>query len=416
MTARVLVTGVTGFVGREVARMLLGAGRPLIALARGRDGVPAAARVGMALGMPPGDERVSVIEGDLSAPLCGVDAAGWRSLRASVETVIHCAGDTAFAPDRLEPYEAAHVGGPRRLLEGLTPGRLRRWVHVSTAYVCGRRDGRILESEGDVGQTFHNVYERVKLASESALLAAGARAGVEVWIARPGIVVGAAPVTGGGAPSNLFFDFVRMMAALAALAAGRPVPLRIEAAADAPFNFVPVDYVAAALVRLSEMGGLAAGPPCPPDARHAPGHPGRSSASAAGPPAKPERSSESGTIHLVAHEAPTQAAVLATITERLGVCGLSLVDRLDAPTPLERRVARMLQGYRQYLTQRLVFDDANARQALPPDILRRATLSRATLHALIDLALTTEDHPAGEARPRTPPSTGSWTESARRSS
>jgi thioester reductase-like protein len=359
----VLVTGVTGFVGREVARALLARGRSLTALARERGGVPAATRVGIALGVPPGDERVRVIEGDLGAPACGVNPVDWRSLRASIVTVIHCAGDTAFAPDRLGPYETAHVGGPRRLLEGLASGRLRRWVHVSTAYVCGRREGRIRESEGDEGQTFHNVYERVKLASESALRAAGARAGVDVRVGRPGIVVGAAPVTGGGAPSNLFFDFVRMTAALGALARGRPVPLRIEAAAHAPFNFVPVDYVAAALVHLADA------------------NPG-----------------EGDTFHLVCHEAPTQAVVLDTISERLSVSGLSLVHRLDRPTPLERRVARMLQGYRQYLTQHLVFDDAHARRVLPPEILRRATLSRTALHALIDLALTTEDRPAPSAR------------------
>jgi thioester reductase-like protein len=358
------VTGVTGFVGREVARALLGGGRSVIALARARDGVPAAARVAAALGLPTADERVTVIEGDLGAPACGLDTAGWRSLRASVETVVHCAGDTAFAPERLAPYEAAHVGGPRRLLEGLAPGRLRRWVQVSTAYVCGRREGLVLESEGDVGQTFHNVYERVKLASESTLRAGGARARVDVRIARPGIVVGAAPLTGGGAPSNLLFDFVRMTATLAALSAGRPLPLRIEAAAQAPFNFVPVDYVAAALVHLADA---------------TPG--------------------DEDTFHLVAHAAPTQAEVLETITERLGVRGLSLVDRLDDPTPLERRVARMLQSYREYLTQHLVFDDANTRRALPPELTRRATLSPTTLHALIDLALTTESRTARAATP-----------------
>ena len=90
--------------------------------------------------------------------------------------------------------------------------------------------------------------------------------------------------------------------------------------------------------------------------------------------------------------------MLATITERLGLSGLALVDRLDDPTPLERRVARMLRGYRPYLTQHLVFDDEHARRVLPPEILRQATLSRPTLHALIDLALTTDDRPATDAR------------------
>jgi thioester reductase-like protein len=360
----VLVTGVTGFVGREVARCLLAAGRSVTVLARAREGVDATARVAEALGLPYADERVSVVEGDLGVAACGLDAQAWRRLRASVETVIHCAGDTAFAPERLEPYEAVHVGGPRRLLEGLAAGRLRRWVHVSTAYVCGRRSGAILESDGDVGQPFHNVYERVKLASEWALRAAGARAGVDVRIGRPGIVVGAAPVTGGGAPSNLFFDFVRLTASLAALAAGRPVPLRIEAAAGAPFNFVPVDYVAAALVHLA-------------DAPRA----------------------EGGTFHLVAHAPPTQAQVLATITARLGVSGLTLVDRLDGATPPERRVARLLQGYHAYLTQHVVFDDRRARRVLPSAVLARASLSEAALHALIDLALTTEGRQTLGRRP-----------------
>ena len=359
MTSGVLVTGVTGFVGREVARELLRAGRPLVALARGRDGRPAAARVAAALGVPAEDGRVDVIEADLGAPACGLDDAGWRRLRESVETVLHCAGDTAFAPERLEPYEAAHVGGPRRLLEGLAAGRLRRWVHVSTAYVCGRREGPILETEGDVGQAFHNVYERVKLASEQALDAAGALTGVEVCIARPAIVVGAAPVTGGGAPSNLLFDFVRTTATLARLAEGRPVTLRIEAAARAPFNVVPVEYVAAALVHLTDMPAAA------------------------------------GTFHLVAHHGLTQAAVLETLAERLGVRGLTLVDTLPDSTPMERRVARMLQRYRPYLLQHVVFDDEHARRALPPALSARATLSPATFHRLIDLALTTAPGPAG---------------------
>lgn len=359
MTAAMLVTGVTGFVGRAVARHLLAGGHSVVALARAHGGMSAAARVAAALGTTREDLRVAVMEGDLAKPDCGIDTGGWRRLRDSVETVIHCAGDTVFAPPRLESYEVTHVAGPCRLLEGLAAGRLHRWVHVSTAYVCGRRSGRILESQGDVGQTFHNVYERVKLASESALRAAGERARVGVRVARPGIVVGSAPATAGGAPSNLFFDFIRMTATLAALADGRPIPLRIEAAPRAPFNLVPVDYVASALVHLA----LAA-------------------------------HSDGGTFHLVARDTPAQAAVLATIATRLGVRGLSLVDRLDDPTPLERRVARMLRGYREYLTRHLVFDDRGARRLLPADVIRQATLSRSTLHALIDLALTTAGAPA----------------------
>ena len=94
--------------------------------------------------------------------------------------------------------------------------------------------------------------------------------------------------------------------------------------------------------------------------------------------------------------------MLETITERLGVRGVALVDTLDDPTALERRVARMLQGYREYLRQHVVFDDANARRALPRELSRRATPSAAALHALIDLALTIQARSRARAATRGP--------------
>jgi hypothetical protein len=69
----------------------------------------------------------------------------------------------------------------------------------------------------------------------------------------------------------------------------------------------------------------------------------------------------------------------------------------------------MLRGYREYLRQSVVFDDANARRALPRALWRRARLSPAAFHALIDLALTTEARPAdgGSTRRRLESARGS---------
>jgi nucleoside-diphosphate-sugar epimerase len=353
----ILVTGATGFIGREIVARLLASGRPLAVLVRARDGVDARGRLAMALSDRPGLERVEVVDGDLA------DARLVPRLRdrlgSRVETVIHCAGDTSFSPVARASYIAGHVEGPARLLRALADGRLARWVHLSTAFVCGDRSGVVREDDGDCGQRFHNVYERVKLEAEGAIRAAGRVAGVEVSVLRPSIVVGPAPVTTGGNPSNLFFAFIRLAAALAAWSRGASVGLRIEGAPRAPFNIVPLDYVAAATLALAE-------------------HP-----TAAGQ-----------TFHLVVREAPSQAAMLAMLVERLGVRGLTLLDAvaepLVDPSPLERAVARMLAPYHAYLTQDVTLDDTAAAAMLARAGVSRPALEPAGVHRLVDLALGAE--------------------------
>ncbi len=368
---RILVTGATGFIGREVVRRLWAAGRPVLVMARARAELGAEARVAAALGSAP-TGAIEIIEGDLAQPGCGLAPTAWHRLRDTVEMVIHCAGDPAFVPDAPATFRAGHVDGPRELLERLGAGRLRHWAQLSTAYVCGRRSGTILESDGDLGQAFHNPYEQVKLEAEIVLRATALRRGVDLRVFRPSIVVGIAPGTTGGAPSNLFFDFLRLAASLAAVAGGTATRLRIEAAPRAPFNIVPVECVATAIVALADDPGAA----------------GR-------------------TVHLVVGDAPTQETMLAMISARLGVRGLTLVDGhrepLRDPTPLERALGRALAPYRDYLLQQVRFDDTVARRCLA-----RLGIASPTLHApdvarLIDQALTTPAtregmEPAGAGR------------------
>ncbi|HSB80747.1 MAG TPA: SDR family oxidoreductase [Candidatus Methylomirabilis sp.] len=357
VTSPVLVLGATGLIGREVVRQLLAAGRPMLAMARTRDGRSATDRVIRAVG--PAEAAagpLEVVEGDLALPACGLSEMECRRLQGSVETVIHCAGETAFFPGAMTPFRAAHLGGPRWLLETLRGGRLRTWAHVSTAYVCGCRSGVVLEREAEVGQRFHNPYERVKLEAEQVMREAGARLGVDVRIFRPSLVVGMPSGTLGGSASALFFDFIRLLAMLARNDRGSKVCLRIEGAPRAAFNIVPVEYVAAALAALADH---------------------------------PEGAGE--TFHLVVSNPPTQESVLATITDRLGLHGVRVVDAregpLASPTGLERKVARLLVGYRDYLVQDVRFDDTSARRLLDACGLPVPRLSPAVLHELIDQAL-----------------------------
>lgn len=347
----VLVTGATGFIGRELARQLLSAGRPIIALARERSGVSALERVAESLGSRPDGRRLDVVAHDLGHG--SPDASTVARLRDEVEAVIHCAGDTAFVPGDASTFRAGHVEGPVALLSALAGGRLRRWTQVSTAFVCGARSGRVREDQGDVGQTFRNAYERVKLDAERDMRAAGAGAGIEVVVVRPSIVVGVAPPTAGGIPSGLFFEFIRLLGALARMARGTPVALRIPGRPRAPFNIVPVEYVTSATLALADH----------PDAADR-------------------------VCHLVVSDAPSQQAMLAMITERLGVAGLRVVEGplLDA-SPMESRLARMMAPYRPYLDQDVTFDDSTARVLLDACGVPRATLDAAAVHRLIDMAV-----------------------------
>jgi nucleoside-diphosphate-sugar epimerase len=214
----------------------------------------------------------------------------------------------------------------------------------------------VFEEEGDVGQEFHNPYERVKLEAETAMRAAGERLGVDVRVFRPSIVVGAAPETAGGQPSNLFFAFIRMMAALTRIPHAADTCLRIEATPKARFNIVPVDYVAQAMAVLAEH---------------------------------PEGAGK--TFHLVVSRAPTQRTMLALIADYFGLRGLSLWDvggiPLENPSLLERRVARMGSTYREYLIQDVQFDDQVAGALFSRLGLPRPTLVAGDVRRMIALAL-----------------------------
>jgi thioester reductase-like protein len=360
----VLVTGATGFVGGAIVRRLLADGRRLVVLARSRAGAAAAARVRSAVGPLPSGARLTVITADLAR--LGFQTADLAWLRATVGTVIHSAGDTRFFPDESDGFRAVHVGGPVALLEALAGGRLRRFAHVSTAFVCGRREGRVLEDDGDVGQSFHNPYERVKLEAETAVRRAAAERGIDVRVLRPSIVVGAAPATVGGTPANLFFAIVRLLARVATLGrrgaargGGGVRDLRVPGAAAAPLNIVPVEYVAEAVVALATHS----------EAAH-------------------------GTFHLVASTPPTQAAMLAALSRVIGLDGARLADVRRVPddlSPLERRLVHLLAPYTEYLAQDLRFDDRRARAVLDDVGIPPATLDAAAIERLVELAL------AGEA-------------------
>src|SRR5262245_18181069 len=149
----ILVTGATGFIGRHVVARLLLAGRSVVILARRRAGLTGEQRVAEIFG-DTSRQLLEVVEADLETP--AALESNIRPHGSTIDTVIHCAGETAFSAGERESARTVQIDGPLALLKILRPAGLLRWVHISTAFVCGRREGIIYENETDLGQEFHN--------------------------------------------------------------------------------------------------------------------------------------------------------------------------------------------------------------------------------------------------------------------
>jgi thioester reductase-like protein len=246
----VLLTGATGFVGMELlARYLERTERRVYTLVRGADQHEAAARMQRTLRFlfgvdHPYAERVVVVRGDITRPCLGL--RGRRdALAEEVSEIVHGAASISFELG-LETSRAINVEGTRRVLAfaercAARGGGLRRLSHISTAYVGGDHGGCFSEDDLDVGQRFRNAYEQSKFEAEA--LGARARGRLPITVLRPSIVVGERD-SGWTASFNVLYWPLRAFA--------RGAYVALPARRSAPVDVVPVDYVADAILHLSQ--------------------------------------------------------------------------------------------------------------------------------------------------------------------
>ena len=182
---RVLITGVTGFLGQAVfERLLLDFPRTrIVLLVRPQLGSTGRARVGTLMGRPTFnllheregpdgitrilDERVEVIDGDFTQDRL--------ELPADLDVVFHCAATVSFDPPIDEGFQTNLLGAQRFYKAVRDGGSRPHLVHVSTAYVAGNRKGIIPEATLD-----HRIDWRTE-----AELGLSARPDVEAASRRP---------------------------------------------------------------------------------------------------------------------------------------------------------------------------------------------------------------------------------------
>src|SRR5215468_5028915 len=94
------------------------------------------------------NEKVEVVEGDVSLPNLGLDEPTSARLQRSLDVIVNSAGLTDFNPD-LRDALSSNVDSTLHLLGFLRKCRRAGLMHLSTCYVVGMRDGRVGEKLED---------------------------------------------------------------------------------------------------------------------------------------------------------------------------------------------------------------------------------------------------------------------------
>ena len=173
---RVFLTGGTGFIGGEVARLLRTRGDDVRALVR----TPSKATALEALGC-------ELVAGDLS------DEEALTAACRDVDAVVHGAAlyEVGVPAERRTAMVDTNVGGTERVLGAALAAGVRKAVYISTVAVFGNTHGHIADEDWvrpDDG-SYTSVYEETKVLAHRRAHELGAR-GLRLVTVQPGVVYG----------------------------------------------------------------------------------------------------------------------------------------------------------------------------------------------------------------------------------
>ncbi len=231
----ILLTGATGFLGRELLRVLLDTtSATVLCLVRPTHGGR----------RPIESDRIHVIDGDLSHPRLGLSEERFARLAGEVDAICHCAAAVNWVFS-YATLRAANVGGTLELIR-LACRRGAAFHFISSLSACYSTEGPRAADETFDPLPFlrgiHLGYAQTKVVAEALVREAGIR-GLPVRIYRPGLISGHS-LTGAFNRDDLITALVR-----GSLAMGTAPDL------DWKLDCRPVDSVAEAIVHLSGKPG-----------------------------------------------------------------------------------------------------------------------------------------------------------------
>jgi thioester reductase-like protein len=184
-----------------------------------------------------------IVEGDVTQPKLGIPEADLETIQYDTTDAFHLAAayDLAISKDAAFNINLQGTKNVNDLVCSLK--NLHRYNYVSTCYVAGKREGRILETELEHKAEFRNFYEETKYLAEIEV--EKLKGSLPVTIFRPAVVVGDSE-TGETTKYDGIYYLINYL---------RKAPWLLRAVnvgnTQVRLNLVPVDFVIEAMAVLA---------------------------------------------------------------------------------------------------------------------------------------------------------------------
>jgi len=246
----ILLTGTTGYLGsRLLLALLQTTDAELYCLVRGTDTDTGFDRILEKITAiqpltPQQEARIIPIKGDLAKPLLGLTQQLYNLLARKIDQIIHCGALVNFILPR-SSLKKINVDGTVELLRLATRYKLKRFNYVSTVSVfptiAKNLQKKFYENES-INQPLPIVggYPQSKWVAEKLIQIARER-GVPINIFRPGVIFGDTRIN--DLPAEVMLvEFLKLC-----------IDLKAVPALDILIDIAPVDFVASAIIHISQQ-------------------------------------------------------------------------------------------------------------------------------------------------------------------
>lgn len=271
----IFLTGATGFLGGHFLLQRIAWPGRVFTLVRGESEKQARARLyshltecaasyGMALPKDLLDERLTVLIGDITRPLCGLGEIEIETLRnADIREFWHCAASLKFEDRHRNEIFSQNIDGAGHMLDLFQAACAvdaaenidsREFVHISTAYSVGKAQGEIEEKLHDPEREYNNAYEESKNRAENLVVSFCEKHRLSYRILRPTIVMGPRASHHSGTTRFGVYGLAKEVHRLRETLNKLKHPLELVGHPRATANLTPVDECVHDMLSLSAQG------------------------------------------------------------------------------------------------------------------------------------------------------------------